>query len=58
MLSFFRAYFKQMSAKTVEYHNCSKFSAEIFLHELNQDFNKSIIYISQDRQYDLYNMYN
>ena len=54
ILSFFRACFKRIPAKATEYRNYSKFSAEVFLHKLDQEFNKGIIYNSQDKQYDLF----
>ena len=54
ILSFLRAFFKQIPAKTIEYRNYSKFSPEAFLHELDQELNKGIIYNNQDKQYDLY----
>ena len=43
-----------MLAKTIEYHNYSKFSAELFLHELDQELNKGIIYSSLDKQNNLF----
>ena len=54
ILSLFRAFFKRIPAKTIEYGNHSKFSPEAFLHELDQELNKDIIYNSQDKQYDLF----
>ena len=53
--SLFRALFKSISAKTIEYRNYSKFNPEVFIHELEQELNKDIIYNSQDKQYDLLN---
>ena len=52
--SFFKAYFKHIPVKTIEYRNCSKFSAEVFLHELDKELNKGIIYSNQDKQYHLF----
>ena len=52
--SFFRAFFKRIPAKTIEYRNYSQFSPEDFLHKLGQELNKGIIYSSQDNQYDLF----
>ena len=46
ILSLFRAFFKRIPAKTIEYRNYSKFSLEAFLHELDQELNKGIIYNS------------
>ena len=40
----------------MEYHNYSKFNAGAFVHELEQELNKSIIYNSQDKQYDLFSV--
>ena len=53
--SLFRALFKRISAKTIEYRTYSKFNPEVFIHELEQELNKDIIYNSQDKQYDLLN---
>ena len=53
VLSFFRAYFKRMPGKTIEYRSYSKFSADVFLHELYQELNKGIIDNSQDKQCNL-----
>ena len=52
ILSFFRAFFKRIPAKTIEYRNYSKFSPEAFLHELDQELNKGIICNSQDKLHD------
>ena len=54
ILSFFRAFFKRIPAKTIEYRNYSKFCPEAFLHKLDQELNKGIIYNSQDKQCDLF----
>ena len=54
ILSLFRAFFKRIPAKTIEFRNYNKFSPEAFLHELDQELNKGIIYNSQDKQYDLF----
>ena len=54
MLLLFRTFFKRIPAKTIEYRNYSKFSPEAFLHNLDQELNKGIIYNSQDKQYDLF----
>ena len=54
ILSSFRGSFKRIPGKTIEYRNYSKFSPEAFLHELDQELNKGIIYNSQDKQYDLF----
>ena len=54
ILSFFRAFFKRIPAKTIEYRNYIKFSPEAFIHEPDQELNKRIIYNSQDKQYDLF----
>ena len=54
MLSLFRAFFKRIPAKTIEYRNYGKFSPEAFLHELDQQLNEGIIYNSQDKQRDLF----
>ena len=54
ILSLFKAFFKRIPAKTIEYRNYSKFSPEAFLHELDQKLNKGIIYNSHDKQYDLF----
>ena len=54
ILSLFRAFFKRIPAKTIEYRNYSKFSTEAFPHELDQELNKGIIYNSHDKQYDLF----
>ena len=40
-----------MPAKTIEYRNYSKFIAEVFLHELDQELNKVIIFNSEDGQF-------
>ena len=45
-LSLFRAFFKRIPGKTMEYCNYSKFSPEAFLHKLDQELNKGIIYNS------------
>ena len=45
ILSLFRAFFKRIPAKTIEYRNYSKFSPEAFLHELDQELSKGIIYL-------------
>ena len=37
---FFRAFFKRIPTKAIEYRNYSKFSPEAFLHELDQEINK------------------
>ena len=42
ILPLFRAFFKRIPAKTIEYRNYSKFSTEAFLHELDQEPNKSM----------------
>ena len=39
MLSFSRAFFKRISAKTIEYWSYSKFSVEAFLHKRDQEIN-------------------
>ena len=52
ILSLFRAFFKRIPAKTIEYRNYSKFSPEAFLHELDQELNKGIICNSQDKLHD------
>ena len=39
---------------SIEYRNYIKLSPEVFLHELDQELNKGIIYNSQDKQYDLF----
>ena len=54
ILSLFRSFFKEIPAKTIEYCNYSKFSPEAFLHKLDQELKKGIIYNSQDKQYDLF----
>ena len=54
ILSSFRAYFKRIPAKAIAYRNYSKLSVEVFLHELNQELNKGIIYNSPDKRYDLF----
>ena len=54
ILSFFRAFFKRIPAKNTEYGNYSKFCSEAFLHKLDQELNKGIIYNSQDKQCDLF----
>ena len=54
ILSLFRAFFKRIPAKTIEYRNYSKCSPEAFLHELDQEHNKGIICNSQDKQHDLF----
>ena len=54
ILSLFRAFFKRIPAKTIEYGNYSKFSPEAFLHELDQELNVGITYKHQDKQYDLF----
>ena len=51
---FFKAYFKRMPPKTLEYCNYSKFSGEVFLHKMDQELNKGIIYNSQDKQCALF----
>ena len=54
ILSLFRAFLKRIPAKTIEYRNYSKFRPEPFLHELDRELNKGIIYNSQDKHYDLF----
>ena len=54
VLSLFRAFFKRIAAETIECRNYSKFSPEAFLHELDQELNRGIIYNSRDKQYDLF----
>ena len=54
ILSLFRAFFKQIPAKTIEYRIYSNFSLAVFLQKLDQEFNKGIIYNSQVKQYDLF----
>ena len=54
ILSLFRAFFKRIPAKIIEYRYYSKFSPEAFPHKLDQELNKGIIYNSQDKQYDLF----
>ena len=54
ILSLFRAFFKRIPAKTIEYRNYGKFSPEAFLHELDSELHKGIIYNSQNKQYDLF----
>ena len=54
ILSFFRAFFKRIPKKTIEYPNYRKFTPEAFLYELDKELNKGIIYNSQDKQYDLF----
>ena len=49
-MSLFRASFKQIPAKTIEYSNYNKFNPEAFFHELDQGLSKGIIYNSQDKQ--------
>ena len=39
-LSLFRAFFKRIPAKSIEYRKYSKFSTEAFLHELDQELTK------------------
>ena len=53
-MPFLRAYCKLILVKTIEYYNGSKFSAEVFLYELNQEVNKGVICNSQDKQYNLF----
>ena len=54
ILSLLRTFFKPIPAKTIEYRNYSKFSPKAFLHELDQELNKGIIYNSQDKQYNFF----
>ena len=54
ILSLYRALFKRIPAKTIEYRNYGKFRPETFLHELDQELKKGIIYNSQDKQHDLF----
>ena len=54
ILSLFRAFFKRIPAKTIEYRHYSQFSPEAFLHEIDQELNKGMICSSQDKQYDLF----
>ena len=54
ILSFFRAFFKRIPAKTIAYRNYSKFNPEFFLHERDQELNKGNTYNTQDKQYDLF----
>ena len=54
ILSLLRTFFKPIPVKTIEYRNYSKFSPKAFLHELDQEPNKRIIYNSQDKQYDFF----
>ena len=54
ILSLFKAFFKRIPEKTIEYRKYSKFSSEAFLHELDQKLNKGIIYNGHDKQYDLF----
>ena len=54
ILSLFRAFFKRIPAKILEYRNYRKFSPEALLHELDQELNKGITYNKQDKQYNLF----
>ena len=54
ILPFFRAFFKRIPAKTIEYRNYSKFSPEAFLHKLQQELNRGITCNSEDKQCDLF----
>ena len=54
ILLFFRAFFKRIPAKTIEYRNYSKFSPEAFLHKLQQELNRGITCNSEDKQCDLF----
>ena len=54
ILSLFRAFFKRIPAKTIEYRKYSKFTPEAFLHELDKELNKGIICNSQNKQHDLF----
>ena len=54
ILSFFWAFFKRIPSKTIDYRNYSKLSPEAFLHKLDEELSKGIIYNSQDKQYDLF----
>ena len=53
ILSLFRAFFKRIPAKTIEYRNYSKFTTEAFLQKLDLELNEGIICNSQDKQHDL-----
>ena len=54
ILPFFRAFFKRIPAKTIEYRNYSKFTPEAFLHELDKELNKGIICNCQNKHHDLF----
>ena len=51
-LTFFRAYFKKLFKKNIEYRNFKNFYKDYFLHELGFELRKGTFYKFKDNQYD------
>lgn len=50
--TFFRAYFKKLFKKNIEYRNFKNFYKDYFLHELGFELGKGTFYKFKDNQYD------
>ena len=53
ILTFFRAYFKNLPHKNIEHRNFKNCHKDGFLHELDFKFSKGTIYKYKDNQYDI-----
>ena len=53
VLTFFRAHFKKLRHKSIEYRNFKNFCKDDFLHELDFELSKGTIYEFKDNQYDI-----
>ena len=54
ILTFFRAYFKKLPPKNIEYRNYKNFNENNFLYELDQELSKGSIYKEKHYQYDVF----
>ena len=50
----FKAYFKKLPPKNIEYRYYKNFNGNSFLHELDQELSKGSIYKQKYRQYDVF----
>ena len=54
ILTFFKAYFKKLPPKNVEYRNYKNFNENNFLYERDQELSKGSIYKEKHHQYDVF----
>ena len=54
ILTFFKAYFKRLPPKSIEYRNYKIFNEDNFLYKLDQELSKRSIYKEKNNQYDVF----